>query len=95
MVLRAGAGGCGASLADLNIVLELGSNEAIKEAVADGGAAAVLSDLAVRQELGDGRLRALRIAGLSLQRTMYVVTDRRRALPAPAQVFLHFLPPTS
>ncbi|HVC99454.1 MAG TPA: LysR substrate-binding domain-containing protein [Pirellulales bacterium] len=84
-------GACGTTLADLNIVLELGSNEAIKEAVADGGAAAVLSDLAVRQELADGRLHALRIAGLPLERAMYVVTDPRRALAAPAQVFLRFL----
>jgi DNA-binding transcriptional LysR family regulator len=84
-------GGCGLSLADLNVVLELGSNEAIKEAVADGTAAAVLSNLAVRQELDDGRFRAVRIVGLPLERTMFVVTDRRRALAAPAQVFLHFL----
>lgn len=84
-------GACGTTLADLNIVMELGSNEAIKEAVADGGAAAVLSDLALRQELADGRLHALRIAGLPLERPMFVVTDRRRALAAPAQLFLRFL----
>jgi DNA-binding transcriptional LysR family regulator len=84
-------GGRGTSLADLNVVLELGSNESIKEAVANGEAAAVLSNLTVRQELADGRLHALRIAGLSLERTMFVVTDRRRALSATAQVFLTFL----
>ena len=81
----------GMTLADLNVVLELGSNEAIKEAVADGAAAAVISNLAVRPELVTGQLHAIRIAGLSLQRTMFVVSDRRRALDAPAQVFLHFL----
>jgi DNA-binding transcriptional LysR family regulator len=83
--------GRGISLADLNVALELGSNEAIKEAIADGGAVAVASNLSVRQELADGRLRALRIAGLPLERTMFVVTDRRRALSATAQIFLQFL----
>jgi DNA-binding transcriptional LysR family regulator len=83
----------GRSLADLQIALELGSNEAIKEAVVRGLGVAVLSSHAVHKELRAGRLHALRVADLPLEREMYVVWDRRRALPIPARLFRHFLEP--
>lgn len=76
---------------DLNVALELGSNEAIKEAVLRGLGVAFLSSRAIVKELEAGQLRALRIAGLTLERDVFVVADRRRALPIPAQQFLDFL----
>lgn len=81
----------GRSLEDLQVGLELGSNEAIKEAVLKGMGVAVLSGLAIQSELTSGRLHALQIGGLSLQRSLFMVLDCRRALPAPARAFLHFL----
>jgi DNA-binding transcriptional LysR family regulator len=81
----------GRSLRDLRVVLELGSNEAIKEAVLRGLGLAVLSNLAVEKELRDGRLCTLRVAGLTLARQMFVVRDRRRALPVPARLFLDLI----
>ena len=51
----------------------------------------MLSGLAIQGELSGARLHALQINGLSLQRSLFVVLDRRRALPAPARAFLHFL----
>jgi DNA-binding transcriptional LysR family regulator len=71
--------------------LELGSTEAIKEAVAAGLGVAVVSRRAVEKEVKAGHLRALRVAGLSLGRDLFVVRNRRRALPAPAQLFLDLL----
>lgn len=79
------------SLADLNIALELGGNEAIKEAVFNGVGVAVLSVLAVKKELEAGQLHRLKFNDLSLDRTMYAARDKRRALPAPARMFRHFL----
>jgi len=79
------------SLADLNVALELGSNEAIKEAVYGGVGVAVLSVLAVKKELEAGQLHRLKINDLSLDRTMFAAWDQRRALPAPARLFRHFL----
>ena len=79
------------SLAQLNIALELGGNEAIKEAVFKGVGVAVLSVLAVKKELEAGELHRLKINDLSLDRTMFLAWDRRRALPAPARTFRHFL----
>jgi LysR family transcriptional regulator for metE and metH len=71
--------------------LELGSNEAIKDAVLRGLGITFLSIRAVEQELSKRRLREVTIEGLDLTRELYIVTDRRRALPPPARVFMHFL----
>jgi DNA-binding transcriptional LysR family regulator len=83
----------GKSVGDLRVALELGSNEAIKEAVPRGLGLAVLSTHAVEQEVEAGRLHALQVAGLPLVRQMFVVWDRRRALPIPARLFLDLLQP--
>jgi DNA-binding transcriptional LysR family regulator len=82
----------GKSLRDLRVVLELGSNEGIKEAVLRGLGLAFLSTQAVQKELHDGRLHAVQINGLPLAREMYAVWDRRRALPIAARLFLDLLP---
>lgn len=81
----------GKSLRDLNIGLELGSNEGIKEAVDQGLGVAILSTLAVKKELQTGRLQALQIKGLPLERDMYVIWDKRRALSIPARLFIDLL----
>ena len=81
----------GLSLADLRVALELGSNEAIKEAVLRGVGIAILSTYAVQKELRAQQLHALAVSDLHCDRDMYVVQDRRRVLPAPARQFLLFL----
>lgn len=80
----------GLSLEDFHIALELGSNEAIKEAVLRRVGLAVLSAYAVQKELAGGKLLAREI-DLDGDRDMYVVHDRRRALSPPAHAFLAFL----
>lgn len=81
----------GRSLADLRVALELGSNEAIKEAVHRGVGVAVLSTLAVQKELKLGSLHALEVEDIHCDRDMFVVQDRRRVAPVPARLFLTFL----
>jgi DNA-binding transcriptional LysR family regulator len=81
----------GRSLSDLRVALELGSNEAIKEAVRRGVGVAVLSTLAVRKDVAAGRLLALEVDGIGCDREMFVVTDRRRVLPPPARLFVTLL----
>jgi DNA-binding transcriptional LysR family regulator len=81
----------GKSLRDLHAVLEVGSNEAIKEAVLQDLGVAVLSTRAVGKELHAGQLFALPVTGLSLVREMLAVWDRRRPLPIPAHLFLELL----
>jgi DNA-binding transcriptional LysR family regulator len=81
----------GLSLADFRVALELGSNEAIKEAVLRGAGIAILSTYAVQKELRAGWLHALEVCDLQCDRDMYIVQDRRRVLPLPARLFLLFL----
>jgi DNA-binding transcriptional LysR family regulator len=81
----------GLSLADLQVALELGSNEAIKEAVLRGVGVAILSTHAVQKEIRTGHLHALAVSDLHCDRDMYIVQDRRRVLPLPARLFLLFL----
>jgi DNA-binding transcriptional LysR family regulator len=81
----------GASLSTLRLGLELGSNEAIKEAVLRGAGVAVLSALAVRKDVAAGRLLALEVEGLGCNRELFVVTDRRRVLSPPARMFVTLL----
>jgi DNA-binding transcriptional LysR family regulator len=81
----------GHSPAELRVVLELGSNEAIKEAVLQGAGLAILSAYAVRKELRSGLLHALEVRGMRCDRDMYLVRDLRRVLPPPARLFLAFL----
>jgi LysR family transcriptional regulator, low CO2-responsive transcriptional regulator len=83
----------GKSPRDLHVVLELGSNEGIKEAVQRGIGLAVLSTYAVPRQRRAGGLHVLRVAGLPLEREFFIVRDRRRVLPIPAQLFLDFLAP--
>jgi DNA-binding transcriptional LysR family regulator len=89
--LEQGLAQVGKSLRDLHVALELGSNEAIKEAVLRGLGLAFLSGLSVEKELRAGTLVAVRLDGLRLAREIVVVRDRRRALPIPARLFLDLL----
>jgi DNA-binding transcriptional LysR family regulator len=84
-------GKAGRSPADLRVALELGSNEAIKEAVLRGVGVAILSIYAVQKELKAGQLHALTVSDLHCDREMFTVRDRRRVLPFPARLFLLFL----
>jgi DNA-binding transcriptional LysR family regulator len=91
--LEQGLAHAGKSLRDLHATLELGSNEAIKEAVLQGLGLAILSTRTVEKEIKSGQLHALQVAGLPLLREMFVVWDRRRVLPIPARLFLDLLEP--
>jgi LysR family transcriptional regulator, low CO2-responsive transcriptional regulator len=81
----------GRSLAELRVALELGSNEAIKEAVLRGVGVAILSTCAVEKELKQRQLHALEVSDLHCERDMFIVQDKRRVLPLPARLFLIFL----
>jgi DNA-binding transcriptional LysR family regulator len=81
----------GLSLVDLQVTLELGSNEAIKKAVIRGAGAAILSTYAVDRELRARQLHSVEIADFCSERDMYLVQDRRRVLPLPARLMLLFL----
>ncbi|MCK6490542.1 MAG: LysR substrate-binding domain-containing protein [Planctomycetes bacterium] len=73
--------------------LVLGSNEAIKQAVAGCGHLAAMSRMAVADELAAGRLAELAVAGLALRRDLLVLRQRWRGDDPVARAFLRTLAP--
>ncbi|MFF3668810.1 LysR family transcriptional regulator [Microtetraspora malaysiensis] len=69
-------------------LLELGSNSAVKVALASGAGPAVLSELAVGDELAEGRLVAVAPEGVDLQRKLRAVWIEGRRLDGPARSLL-------
>lgn len=73
------------------IRMTLGSNEAIKHAVAAGLGVAVISRHALAKNPAQEGLCVLRMAGLPIQRHWRVVWRQDRRLPRVATVFMEFL----
>jgi len=81
----------GLSPNDLNITLEVNSNEAIRAAVERGVAIAFLSTQAVAREIADGRLVPVPIDGFTAERSLYLVADPQRMPTRVARAFFDFL----
>ena len=80
---------------DFDVVAELGSTAAIKEAVRAGLGAAWLSSLSVRSELEVGWLRWVRVRQLEpLSRSFFSVVNRQRAISPLCEALLSFVKPT-
>lgn len=77
------------------VAMELDHTEAIKQAAMAGLGVAFLSVHAVRGEVVTGRLRALRLRGLRIQRHFHVIHNEARRLSASARAFLEGLQETS
>jgi len=79
----------GASSRPVAPAVEFGTATAVREAVRAGFGPAVLSTLAVETDLADGRLVAVRVAGLELRRQLRAVWAGGPALPpGPARDLL-------
>jgi DNA-binding transcriptional LysR family regulator len=71
--------------------MELGSSEAIKQAVMGGLGISVLSTYALRLELARSHLVVLNVKGFPLERRWYAVHLRAKQLSLVARSFLDFL----
>ena len=69
-------------------MLELSSTTAIKSAVQQGLAPAVISSIAVTDEVEHGQLVAVAVADLDLSRTLRAVWPSGRSLLGPARTFV-------
>lgn len=74
-----------------NISMELGSTEAVKEALMAGFGFSILSRISIRHELEEGTIVEVPIRGLKLERGFYEVFHSRRPLHPIAQTFREFL----
>lgn len=75
----------------LKVRMELGSNEAIKHAVAGGLGVAVLSAHTLALERSSDELAILDVDGFPIRRHWYLAYPRDKQLSVVAQVFLDFL----
>jgi DNA-binding transcriptional LysR family regulator len=78
-------------LKDLQVVAEMGSNEAIRQAVKAGLGISIISRRAVLEDLEQGRLREAKIKKLPLIRNFYLITQTHRTLSPLAQEFKEFI----
>src|SRR3990172_3935732 len=81
----------GIELSRMKVQASLGSNEAIKQAVALGIGAAFLSAISIRKELAQGDVAAVKIKGLTISRRFYLVSRLKRELSPPALAFANML----
>lgn len=71
--------------------MELGSSEAIKEAVAAGFGVALLSKLAVSEEVAARRVVIVPLAGLRIRRALRIVVHRDKRITQAMRAFMEML----
>ena len=79
------------SLAQFNICSELGSSEAIKEAVIAGLGVSLISIHAVERELSQGLLFEVPISGCTLERNFYLIYKRQFDFLPFHKTFINFI----
>jgi DNA-binding transcriptional LysR family regulator len=75
----------------LNVVAYLGSSTAIKQGILSGVGVSILSLRALGTELKMGVLKALKVKGLPMSRTFYLIRDKRRIASPICQALSQFL----
>jgi DNA-binding transcriptional LysR family regulator len=78
----------------LDVSMELGSTQAVIEALRDGFGISILSRISIQHELAEGSLVEVRVRGLTMRRDFYEILHRRRPLHPIAQAFREFLKPS-
>lgn len=75
----------------LNVVARFGSSTAVKEGIKAGLGVSILSSRAINTELKTGILKALRVKGIRMVRSFYLIRDKRRIISPLCQALLNFL----
>jgi DNA-binding transcriptional LysR family regulator len=79
----------------LNIVAHLGTSTAVKEGIKAGLGVSIISSRAMETEIKAGILKTIKIRGLSMYRSFYLIRDKRRIMSPLCQAMLDFLKGTS
>ncbi|MGD2126974.1 MAG: selenium metabolism-associated LysR family transcriptional regulator [Desulfobacteraceae bacterium] len=77
------------------VVARLGSSTAVKEGIKAGFGVSILSSRALDTELKTGILKALKVKGLPMWRSFYLIRDKRRIASPLCEALLDFLLATS
>ena len=81
----------GRSIRKLRIVSEMGSTEAVLQAIKADAGVSIMSMLAVSEDVGAGRLRALKIRGVDLTQRFYITRLKSRTPSPLCKSFFDFL----
>jgi DNA-binding transcriptional LysR family regulator len=81
----------GLTLDSLNIIAEIGSSQALIQAVKAGMGLAFTSRLSVQDEIEKGTLKAVKLKGILVHRNFYVITHRLRFNSLICRSFIEFL----
>jgi len=84
-------GRAGMSVADLHAVAVVGSSDAVRQAVKAGLGVSVLSIRAIRDDIAAGRLAAVRLKGVRLERSFSVILLKGKSRSPLGRTFLEFL----
>jgi len=79
------------SLDDLNIVAEMGSTEAVRQAIKSGVGISILSAVAVAEECRSGLLKTIEVEGVNLKRSFYLTTHKQRSPSPLCRAFIEFI----
>lgn len=81
----------GRSIQELKVSAEMGSTEAVVQAIRAEAGVSILSMLAVSEDIREGRLRGLKICGLDLRQRFYTTRLKKRTPSPLCKSFLDFL----
>jgi DNA-binding transcriptional LysR family regulator len=81
----------GLNIDDLNIVLELGNSEAICMAVEEGMGVAFVSRLVAQRGMDLGKIKEVRVAGLTFERKVYIAYSHRHPATRAQTEFWEFI----
>lgn len=81
----------GHAVSDLSIVAEMGSTEAVRQAIKNGVGISILSAIAVTDDFKAGLVGLLTLEGVNLKRSFYLTTHKHRSLSPLCNAFITFL----
>lgn len=81
----------GVAITELNTIAVMGSSDAVRQAVKAGLGISILSIRAIRDDIGTGRLSAVRLKGIQLERSFSIVLLKGKSHSLLCQGFLDFL----
>src|SRR5512139_2346969 len=81
----------GISLADLSIVAVVGSTDAVRQSVKAGLGVSILSSRALRDDIEARKIAAIRIDGVRMERSFFVILLKGRSRSPLCKTFLEFL----
>lgn len=78
----------GIGIENLNIAAELGSTEAVKQAVKSGIGVSFISRSAVKEEIQNKSLKTILVKDFNVTRHFYIITDKARAVSPVCESFI-------